>query len=83
MSDCRRPHQDYERMKKAAAQIREQPLRAECSDLVNLAGNILKYLTDNPEKITAARRYIDYYQETAANSSGTLYRTEKDRTVYL
>ena len=58
---------DYERMKKAAAQIREQPLRAECSDLVNLAGNILKYLTDNPEKITAARRYIVYYQETAAN----------------
>lgn len=58
---------DYDRMKKAAVQIREQPLGAQCADLVKLAGNILKYLTDNPEKITAARRYIDYYQETAAN----------------
>ena len=68
---------DYERMKKAAAQIREQPLRAECSDLVNLAGNILKYLTDNPEKITAARRYIDYYQETAANVLGHYIELKK------
>lgn len=68
---------DYERMKKAATQIREQPLRAECSDLVNLAGNILKYLTDNPEKITAARRYIDYYQETAANVLGHYIELKK------
>ena len=68
---------DYERMKKATAQIREQPLRAECSDLVNLAGNILKYLTDNPEKITAARRYIDYYQETAANVLGHYIELKK------
>ena len=58
---------DYNRMKKAAAQIREQPLGPQCAELVELAGNILDYLTENPEKITAARRYIDYYQETAAN----------------
>ena len=47
---------DYNRMQRAVRQIQEQPLLREC-----------KYLTDNPEKIPAARRYIDYYQETAAN----------------
>ena len=54
-------------MLKAVRQIYEQPLLNECRDLITRAGNILKYLTDNPEKIPAARRYIDYYQETAAN----------------
>lgn len=58
---------DYNRMLKAVRQIYEQPLLNECRDLITRAGNILKYLTDNPEKIPAARRYIDYYQETAAN----------------
>ena len=58
---------DYSRMKKAVEKIREEPLRTECGGLLRLAENILKYLTDNPEKIPGARRYIDYYQETAAN----------------
>lgn len=58
---------DYNRMQRAVCQIQEQPLLRECQDLISRAGSILKYLTDNPEKIPAARRYIDYYQETAAN----------------
>ncbi|WP_072524531.1 5-bromo-4-chloroindolyl phosphate hydrolysis family protein [Clostridium sp. Marseille-P3244] len=58
---------DYARMQKAVQQIREQPLLDECRNLMETASGILKYLTDNPEKIPAARRYIDYYQETAAN----------------
>lgn len=58
---------DYARMQKAVQQIREQPLMDECRNLMETASGILKYLTDNPEKIPAARRYIDYYQETAAN----------------
>lgn len=58
---------DFTRMQQAVDRIREQPLRSECEELLKTAQSILKYLTDNPEKITAARRYIDYYQETAAN----------------
>lgn len=58
---------DFARMQKAVDRIREQPLRTECEELLKTAQSILRYLTDNPEKITAARRYIDYYQETAAN----------------
>ena len=54
-------------MCRAASRIREAPLRDACAELLDLAKSILKYLTDNPEKIPAARRYIDYYQETAAN----------------
>ena len=54
-------------MGKAVEKIREEPLKTECGGLLRLAENILKYLTDNPEKIPGARRYIDYYQETAAN----------------
>ena len=54
-------------MQRAVRQIQEQPLLRECQDLISRAGSILKYLTANPEKIPAARRYIDYYQETAAN----------------
>ena len=58
---------DYRRMQKAAGRIQEEKLRKAAAELVETAGNILKYLTDNPEKIPSARRYIDYYQETAAN----------------
>ncbi|HJA67448.1 MAG TPA: 5-bromo-4-chloroindolyl phosphate hydrolysis family protein [Candidatus Mediterraneibacter cottocaccae] len=58
---------DYERMRRATLKITEPDLQASCRELLGTARNIFKYLTDNPEKIPAARRYIDYYQETAAN----------------
>mgnify|MGYP001076437296 CR=1 FL=1 len=45
---------DYARMQKAVQQIREQPLLDECRNLMETASGILKYLTDNPEKIPAA-----------------------------
>ena len=80
---------DYNRMQRAVRQIHEQPLLRECQDLIGRAGSILKYLTDNPEKIPAARRYIDYYQETAANvlehyaelKSTGLSRVETDKVL--
>ena len=46
---------DYSRMRKAVEKIREEPLKTECGGLLRLAENILKYLTDNPEKIPGAR----------------------------
>ena len=58
---------DYNRMKKAALKVRDAGLQKQCNELLIIAQSILKYLTDHPEKITSARRYIDYYQETAAN----------------
>lgn len=58
---------DYRRMREAADRIQAPGLRQSASELIAIAGNILKFLTDNPRKIPSARRYIDYYQETAAN----------------
>lgn len=58
---------DYRRMREAADRIQAPGLRQSASELIDIAGNILKFLTDNPRKIPSARRYIDYYQETAAN----------------
>ena len=58
---------DYGRMREAADRIQAPGLRQSASELIDIAGNILKFLTDNPRKIPSARRYIDYYQETAAN----------------
>ena len=58
---------DYRRMREAADRIQAPGLRQSASELIDIAGNILKFLTDNPKKIPSARRYIDYYQETAAN----------------
>ena len=58
---------DYRRMQKAADKILDDSLKRDARELLVTAGSILKFLTDNPKKIPAARRYIDYYQETAAN----------------
>ena len=58
---------DYRRMREAADRIQAPGLRQSASELIAIAENILKFLTDNPKKIPSARRYIDYYQETAAN----------------
>ena len=51
----------------AAGKILDPVLKQDAQTLLATAGSILKFLTDNPKKIPSARRYIDYYQETAAN----------------
>src|SRR5699024_10314123 len=58
---------DYRRMQKAAGKILDPVLKQDAQTLLTTAGSILKFRTDNPKKIPSARRYIDYYQETAAN----------------
>ena len=49
---------DYRRMQKAAGKILDPVLKQDAQTLLTTAGSIL---------IPSARRYIDYYQETAAN----------------
>ncbi len=58
---------DYARMEKAVEKMMDPELMRKGKELLELAERILKYLTENPDKISAARKYIDYYQETAAN----------------
>ena len=53
--------------------IADPSLRSAGQELERIAGNIRDYLVQNPKKIPAARRYIDYYQETAANILNIMY----------
>lgn len=59
--------EDYLRMEKAVKRIRDAGMKEKCRKLSDTAEGILKYLEENPQKVAEARRYIDYYQETAAN----------------
>lgn len=59
--------EDYERIRRAGMEIRDDGLSKKVIRLQDTAYSILCYLTENPNKISSARRYIDYYQETAAN----------------
>lgn len=46
--------------------INECEVRAEAENLHAVSEKIIGYLTENPDKIYAARQFIDYYRETAA-----------------
>ena len=59
--------EDYDRLCRAVDRIADPSPRSAGQELERIAGNIRDYLVQNPKKIPAARRYIDYYQETAAN----------------
>ena len=59
--------EDFERIRQAGLKIKDSELKKKVLQLQDTAQNILHYLTENPEKIPLARRYIDYYQDTAAN----------------
>ena len=59
--------EDYDRLCRAVDRMPDPSLRSAGQELERIAGNIRDYLVQNPKKIPAARRYIDYYQETAAN----------------
>ena len=47
-------------------EFRDLELKEESERLHRTAGNILKYLEENPGKIPQARQFIDYYQDTAS-----------------
>ena len=59
--------EDFKRIGEAMEEIEDEELFADSRKLYQKAGNILKFLEENPEKITEARRFIDYYQETASS----------------
>ena len=59
--------EDFKRIGEAMEEIEDEELFADSRKLHQKAGNILKFLEENPEKITEARRFIDYYQETASS----------------
>lgn len=52
-------------MERSMRRINDGEVRAEAENLHAVSEKIIGYLTENPDKIYAARQFIDYYQETA------------------
>lgn len=57
---------DFESIRRSMGRIRDGQLRQQTEEMCRVAGNVLAYLEKHPEKIPAARRFIDYYQDTAS-----------------
>ncbi len=52
-------------MERSMRRINDGEVRAEAENLHAVSEKIIGYLTENPDRIYAARQFIDYYQETA------------------
>lgn len=59
--------EDFKKIEKAVQKIHDLNVRNLAQELQRTASDILVYLETHPEKITLARQFIDYYQETAAS----------------
>ena len=57
---------DLKSIERSMTKIRDLELKEESERLHRTAGNILKYLEENPGKIPQARQFIDYYQDAAS-----------------
>ena len=54
------------RIESSMRQINDSSVRSEAEQLHAASARIIEYLTAHPDRIYAARQFIDYYQETAA-----------------
>ena len=58
--------EDFASIGQSMAAIEDLELKRESQRLHKTAGNLIHFLEKNPEKIMSARRFIDYYQDTAS-----------------
>lgn len=68
---------DYNFISQNMKQLRDDELRRQMQQLQNTSRNILSYLKKHPQKISSARRFIDYYQDTAASLLGKYVELER------
>lgn len=54
------------RIESSMRQISDESVRSEAEQLHASSARIIQYLTAHPDRIFAARQFIDYYQQTAA-----------------
>ena len=66
LRSMREAKRDFESIRRSMGRIRDRQLKHQTEEMCRAAGNILIYLEKHPEKIPAARRFIDYYQDTAS-----------------
>lgn len=55
----------FQKIEDAMLEINDSSVRAEAEQLHSMSAKIVDYLTAHPDRIYAARQFIDYYQETA------------------
>lgn len=68
---------DFKSIGSSMESIEDPQMKLESRRLHETAGRILKYLEDHPEKIMTARRFIDYYQDTASKLLEKYVRLQK------
>ena len=59
--------EDFESIRRSLEKIQDRGLWEESKRLYDTSSNILAYLEKNPDKISMAGRFIDYYQDTASS----------------
>ena len=59
--------EDFESIRRSLEKIQDRGLWEESKRLYDTSSNILDYLEKNPDKISVAGRFIDYYQDTASS----------------
>lgn len=59
--------EDFKSISSSMQQIEDASLKEEAQKLHDSSAHILDYLEQNPAKIPLARRFIDYYQDTASS----------------
>lgn len=68
--------QNSQNMERSMRRINDMEVRTEGERLHAVSENIIGYLTENPDKIHAARQFIDYYQQSAAKLLSRYARLE-------
>ena len=68
---------DYTRVETARKTIRDGELREQLAVMQQVASNLLDYLEKHPKAIPTARRFIDTYQDRAANLAEEYRELEK------
>ena len=58
--------EDYDSIKGSIKNIRDLQVKNEAEKLAETSAAIIEYLEKNPLKIRQARRFIDYYQDSAS-----------------
>lgn len=56
----------FMKIESSMRQINDSSVRSEAEQLHAASAKIIEYLTAHPDRIYAARQFIDYYQQTAA-----------------
>lgn len=59
--------EDFDSIRRSMEKIQDQEIREESGKLYKTSSNILAYLEKNPDRISMAGRFIDYYQDTASS----------------